>query len=105
MRFRVKDYDDIKWEVSHIEDVSVGGCLFYSPLAFQLGQTLDIQIQLPRIQEFMSFSGEVKRIRTQKVGLFEKYAIAVSFSYLEEAHKQKFMETIDFFLKKENQSL
>jgi hypothetical protein len=105
MRFRIKDLDDIKWEISNIEDISVGGCLFYSPLAFQLGQILDIQVQLPRVQEFMSFRGEVKRIRTQKVGAFEKHAIAISFSYLEEAHKQKFVDTIDFFVKKQQQEL
>ena len=101
MRFRVKEFENINWEISNIEDVSEGGCLFFSPLPFQKAQMLDIQINLPRLQGFMFFNGEVIRVNAQKTGQFEKYAIAVRFTFMEEEHKQKFKETLDFFLKKQ----
>ncbi len=101
MRFRIKDFEDIKWEISNIEDISVGGCLFYSPVPFQVGQILDIQIHLPRLQEFMFFNGEVKRVQSESVVAFTRYAVAVSFTFLEEEHKRIFTETIDFFLKRQ----
>ena len=101
MRFRIKEYENINWEISSVEDVSEGGCLFFSPLPFQKGQMLDIQIHLPRLQGFMFFNGEVVRVNSQKTGQFEKYAVAVKFTFIEEEHRKKFLETIDFFLKKQ----
>jgi len=100
VKFRLKDAEDSKWLLSNIKNLSQGGCFFYSPVPFEPGQLLEIEIQFPRLTEPMRFNGEVRRKEGDKKRTASTYGIAVMFLEVEWNKKREFVEAINFFLNK-----
>ena len=99
-KFRPKGQEDAHWEVPILENISEGGCFFYSSSPHAVGDMLEIEIQFPMLQEPMKFIGEVKRYKTDVHASQTRYGIGVQFLEMDEEKKKKFVETINFFLKK-----
>ncbi|MBU2541215.1 MAG: PilZ domain-containing protein [Candidatus Omnitrophica bacterium] len=100
VKFRLKTSQDSKWFISNITNISQGGCFFYSPVPYEIGQTLEVEIQFPRLTQPMHFLGEVRRKVDEENALNSRYGIAVMFLEMEEEKRKEFLESIDFFLKK-----
>jgi hypothetical protein len=61
-----------------LENLSLDGSYFVSATAFQLGQELDLQLQLPgSTPDQPNFQCKVRVVRVEKVG--ERFGIGVSF--------------------------
>jgi len=89
------------WAVSVIKNISIGGCYFYSNVAYESGQILDIEVQLPRLIDTMKFTGEVRRCEHSEEEKTNIYGVAVQFRDMDEQKKDIFVKTITFFLKKQ----
>ena len=100
-RFRLKGDAEGRWEVPIVKNISEGGCYFYCSTFHEVNQTLEIEIQFPKIKKPMHFLGKVKRCDVEKGAGTSRYGVAVCFSQMEEAKKKNFVETINFFLKKQ----
>lgn len=102
VRFRRKGIPDSRWEMSHINNISEGGCFFISSEPYLVGWILEIDIQFPQlIKGYMRFSGDVKRCELDKNSKSPRYGIAVCFLEIDEEKRRAFLETINFFLRKQ----
>jgi len=95
IRFRSHNNKDSKWAVSILNNISQSGCYFYSNILCEVGQLLDIEIQIPALDDYMHFVGEVKRVESQEVVQITKYGVGVYFQEMEEEKKKKFLEMVD----------
>jgi hypothetical protein len=103
VKFRLKDGQEKNWQVSTVKDISEGGCFFYSNVAYQIGQVLEIRVQFPSIEVPMFFTGEVRRCELENVGQLSLYGVGVCFLGMDEEKRKYFIETITYFLKKQKQ--
>jgi hypothetical protein len=101
VRFRPKGVPDAKWEMTTINDISEGGCFFYSGSSYGIGDVLEVEVQLPALQGYMRFNAEVKRCQGDTSRHLPRYGLAVEFFGMDEARKKQFIETITFFLKRQ----
>lgn len=97
---RLNEMDE-KWQMTSVKNISEGGCYFYSSQAFEVGKVIEMEIKIPRIEDPMYFIGEVKRCEEQKQGSTQMYGIGVQFQLMDEAKKERFIETVVFFLRKQ----
>jgi c-di-GMP-binding flagellar brake protein YcgR len=101
VRFRLQKDDGLQgWEVSVINNISLGGCRFSSNIPFNAGEALEIEVTLPLLTEPMKFIGEVKRCIPRDDAKVKIYDIGVQFLDMDQNKKDKFIETVTFFLKK-----
>ena len=83
--------------MSALHNVSKSGCYFYSDVLCEVGQILDIEIQMPVFNEYMKFVGEVKRVESQEIVQITTCGVGVHFQEMEEEKKKKFIETLKLF--------
>jgi len=103
VRFRLHNNERPQgWEVSVIRNISLGGCYFYSNIRYEIGQILDIEVQFPSLLEPMKFVGEVKRYEENLDASVHIYGVAIQFQGMDEKKKNTFIETVNFFLKKQS---
>jgi len=95
---------DEKWQMTNVKNISEGGCYFYSGQVYEIGKTVEMEIKIPRIEEPMYFIGEVKRCEEKNRGTTQLYGIGVQFQRMDEEKKDKFIETVVFFLRKQRES-
>ena len=84
-----------------IFDISEGGCFFFGGFPHKAGEILELEIRFPILEEYMRFRGEVKRCEQDKTKHFPRYGLAVQFIEMDEQKKKQFVDTINFFLKKQ----
>lgn len=101
VRFRITTTPEATWEVSTIKDISEGGCFFLSETPYEVGQALEIEIQFPLLKGYMRFTGEVRRCEADKNKLPVRYGISLKFLEMAEQKKKEFIDTLSFFLKKQ----
>ena|SRR3989338_5533544 len=101
VRFRPKGSADAKWELATINDISEGGCFFYCVGPRQAGDILEIEVQLPALQGYMRFNGEIKRCQVDSSRPLPRYGLAVQFHGMDEEKKRQFVETLNFFLRRQ----
>lgn len=105
VKFRPHKGDGLQgWEVSVINNISLGGCRFYSNIPFNTGEALEIELTLPLLTEPMKFIGEVKRCIPSEDAKVKIYDIGVQFLDMDQDKKDKFIETVTFFLKKHSKT-
>jgi c-di-GMP-binding flagellar brake protein YcgR len=100
VKFRPKGAQDAQWEISTLNNVSEGGCSFFSDVAYALGQNLELGIQFPIFKEYMNFLGAVRRCDPDKNRVPVRYLMGVQFTEIEEAKKKEFIDNLNFFVKK-----
>jgi len=88
-------------QVSTIQNISRGGCSFFSNASYNLEERLHIEIKFPSLREPMKFLGIVKRCEFNKEHKISPYYIGVQFTEMDEAKKNIFFQTLDFFLGKQ----
>jgi hypothetical protein len=90
------------WETATVQNLSRGGCSFFSSAAYKVGDFLDIEIQLPLLREPMKFLGEVRRCEGEKDKKL-LYNIGVQFIEMDTDKIDAFNQTVEFFLKKQTE--
>ena len=100
-RFRSQEDMGSDWEVPIIENISRGGCYFYSTKPDRIGQLLDIEIQFPALGKPVHFTGKIKRMATNDQMRVRRFGMGVSFTSMDAQHKAGFIDTLAFFLKKQ----
>lgn len=100
-RYRPKDDASSGWEASTVKDISEGGCFFHSKTPYKIGDVLDVLIQFPALPKPMRFTGEVRRCESGDDKAAMMYGIGIKFLDMDEEKKKEFINTITFFLKKE----
>ena len=100
VKFRLRGVKDAKWLLSNIINISEGGCFFYSPIGFEVGQILEIEILIPRLLKPMHFIGQVRRKEGDENAMTLRFGIAIMFLEIEADKKKDLIESINFFLKK-----
>ncbi|MBN1794346.1 MAG: PilZ domain-containing protein [Candidatus Omnitrophica bacterium] len=100
-RFRPQEDTVGAWEVPIIENISQGGCYFYSTKPYRIGQLLDIEIQFPALGKPVHFTGKIKRLATNEQMRVRRFGMGVSFISMDAQHKAGFVETLAFFLTKQ----
>ena len=103
VRIKPKNDNSPKWGFPTMKDISENGCYFYTSTPYKVGEILDIDIQIPIMQEPVALTGEVKRIDQYDDIKAAKYGIAFRFINMEELSRQKLIETIKFSLKKQEE--
>jgi len=101
IRARAHDAGTRRWELPILENISLAGCYFLSSVRFEIGQILDIEVQLPVMREPLCCSGEVKRVEPKGTAPDSPCGVAVQFHEIEEDKKQKFQQVVDFTLKRQ----
>jgi len=101
IRFKPHKRENSKWEMSILNNISQSGCFFYSNILCEVGQLLDIEIQIPELNDCMYFVGEVKRVEPQEIVRTTKYGVGVYFQEMEEEKKKKFLEVLDLSIKQQ----
>jgi hypothetical protein len=89
-----------RWEVSAVQNISRGGCSFFSNFPYQPGDQLDIGIQFPSCPDLIRFVGEVRHCHPRVAGIASTYYLGVKFVEIDEAKRELFYQSLDFFLKK-----
>ena len=102
-RFRPLNRSDVRWEIPTVEDVSEGGCYFYSSFSCEAGKILEIEIEFPGSQKFVRFVGEVKRCDFDNSKKLVRYGIGVHFLEIEKGREEEFKKAITFFLEKQKE--
>ncbi len=92
--------DSANWEVAVIQNISKGGCYFFSRIPHKTGEILDIEIQFPNLLAPMKFLAEVNRCAHSSDPSLPKYGIGVYFTEMDESKRIIFEQTLEFFLKK-----
>ncbi|MDD2688836.1 MAG: PilZ domain-containing protein [Candidatus Omnitrophica bacterium] len=95
-----QDKDTASWEVAVIQNISKGGCYFFSGISHKIGEILDIEIQFPNLLAPMKFSAQVNRCIHSSDPNLPRYGIGVYFTEMDESKRNSFEQTLDFFLKK-----
>ncbi len=90
------------WDVTTTRNISAGGCLFSSNAEYISGRALEVKLKLPPVRDPVSMKGEVRRC--DRAVDPDLYFIAISFSEIDEAARNDFLRTIDFFIQKETRS-
>lgn len=98
VKFKAVASESERWEVSTIQDLSKGGCGFFTGIKYTVGEILDIQIQFPALRDPVHFQGEVKRCEEKG----STFLIGVRFINMDETKTQEFNQMLDFFLKKQS---
>jgi len=101
LRFRPHNSEDSKWRMSILNNISQSGCYFYSDILCEVEQLLDIEIQIPELNDYMHFVGKVKRVVSQESAQATKYGIGIYFQEVEEEKKKKFLEALELALKQQ----
>lgn len=105
VRFRrQKSEEQQGWVVSVINNISLGGCRFNSSIPFNPGEVLEIEVTLPLLTSPMKFIAEVKRCIPSDDVKVKIYDIGVQFMDMDQDKKDKFVETVTFFLKKHSKT-
>ena len=89
-------------QVSTIQNISEGGCSFFSAVQYQLEEKLHLEIQFPSIREPMKFQGIVKRCEYLAGKKISPYFIGIQFTGMDETKKNGFIQTLSFFLNKQS---
>jgi hypothetical protein len=92
------------WEISAVQNISRGGCSFFSNFPYKPGDLLDIGIQFPSCPDLIRFLGEVRHCHPRVSGISSTYYLGVKFMEIDEAKKGLFYQSLDFFLKKGQRS-
>lgn len=95
-----QDEDASHWEVAVIQNISKGGCYFFSGTSHEIGEILDIEIQFPNLLTPMKFSAQVNRCVHSSDPNLPRYGIGVFFTEMDESKRAIFEQTLEFFLKR-----
>lgn len=93
-----------KWQMTSIKNISEGGCYFYGSQALEVGKTVELEIKIPSVENPIYFMGKIKRCEEKKQGSTQIYGLAVQFQLMDESKRDKFIEAVIFFLKKQEGS-
>jgi len=105
IKFKPHTIEDLPvWETATIQNISTGGCSFFSSRSYKVGDILDIEIQFPLLREPMKFLGQVKRSEGEKDKKLSLYNIGVQFIEMDADKIGAFKQTVEFFLKKQSEN-
>lgn len=101
VKFRTQSTEGFSnWQVSTLQNISLGGCCFYSSAPYKIGEALEVLIQLPNLKDPMRFSGVIRRCEIGKGPQASQHLIGVEFTEMDGTKKTIFIQTLEFFLKK-----
>ncbi len=103
VKFRSEKLESLsELQVSTIQNISEGGCSFFSATQYHLEERLHLEIQFPAIREPMKFLGIVKRCEHVEGKKISPYFIGIQFTEMDETKKSSFIQTLSFFLNKQS---
>lgn len=98
VKFRPR-WGGMDWEVSKIQNISVGGCYFDSVYPYETGETMEIEIRSTFLKGTVKFLGNVRRCEVKDKGLEKRYGIGIQFIEIVEDKEDTFTKTIQSFMR------
>lgn len=100
VQFQAQERENAFWAASAVKDISEKGCFFYTDASYNVGEKLEVKILFPALREHMRFTAQVQRCEPAE-NRRDVYGVGVSFVWAEEGKQKAFLDTLDYFLKKQ----